>query len=455
MSRDTVFEQQALAAPNEEFTPDALIAAEAQSLETVLTRLRAQTAVQRNEDVPASDTPDALYVSLSGYNALCEVATQSLFVAEGAGARARPTSAVEDRQVDQVVVHSFGYRIDRMALRAGAQSIQVDDRAVGYNPYKVYSRLQQVLFQPGQATTHIITRRGDIISSTPWNRAPAVNTSNAARSLRVNERSISIELESWTTAYNTPFRGANEDTFRVVGQEPYTEAQLVAVSFLLKKLGLWTGLPVQTPLGFTFEDIRSKLGNAGDHTFGTLNYSAMDPSSPYSPGGEFQLPIDWKVGDNIPSYLPAAAWEQRIATYFTSRGVPEGAQISNYARLANIVAALPLYSFETELFETRAEPVYTPAPPEGAENVAAGIAVNNLGEGFARSEQMQAQPRSGLYASAPNTNDAITIATAEVAARLVANRDRTLSVPVVQQGLAFDFSSGQWVLSTSRIQRPG
>lgn len=455
MSRDTDFESAALENPEGQFSLDALVAAESQSLEQILNRLNAQTGVQRNEQTPTSSTTaEKLYVSMSGYDTLCEEPAQKLFVAEGPGARARPTGVVENRTVDQCVIHSFGYRIDLAALRTGAKSIQVDDRVTGYNPYKVYTRLQQVLFQAGQATTHLITRRGDIISSTPWNRAPAVNTSAASRGQRINERSISIELESWTTAYNIPFRGTPEAQFRIVGLEPYTDAQIVALGFLLKKLGLWTGLPVNTPLGFTWDAVRGSMGNAGGHTFGTVNYSAIDPTSPYSPGGEWQLPPTWAVGDPLPSYLPSAAWQQRIATYYTSRGTPAGAQISHYARLANVIAALPTYSFETELFEARPSPVYTPAPPPGGENVAAGVAVNNIGDAFARSERMQAFPRSGLYETAPNMNDAVILATSEMAARLAANRDRTLTVPVVRQGLAFDFSSGQWVLATSRIQRP-
>lgn len=454
MSRDTAYAQQALSENDGLFSMDELEAATTGSFDRILTQLNAQSAIQQNLETPqdAQASPDGtrtLYVSATGYSTLFATAPKTLYVPEGQGARPRPTNAI----VDQVVLSSFGYRIDSTALRAGAQSIQVDNRSTGHNPFKVYQRLQQVLFNARQSTSHIISRRGDIISATPWNRGPAVAGTGQAQSKRVAERAISIELESWHTSYNVPFRGTPEDQFKVLGLMPYTPEQMSALAFLLKKLGLWSQTDPTNPLGFTYPEVSNLVGTAGGHIPGMVNVSVLDRAQSHSPGGEFELPTAWKIGDPIPSHLDATLWNRRLQIYYGS--LAPGTAISHYNTIKQVYTGLPTYAFETELFETRENVLFTATPPEtGGVNAVARIAANTQGEGFARSQAMQQSLRSGLYEAAPIANDAVIQATTEFNARADRTEQAVNATPIMRNALAFDFAQGRWVIATSVTVSP-
>lgn len=452
MARDTTYAQEALSANDSTFSIEALEAAQQNSFDRILSQLSSQAAIQQNLETPTdtSTSPDGsttLYVSPAGYSTLFATQPKTLYLSEGKGARTRPTNAI----VDQVVLHSFGWSIDSVALRAGAKSIQVDSREVGYNPYKVYQRVQQVLFGARQATSHIITRRGDILSACPWNRAPAVNAGGQAANLRVPERSISIELEAWWTGYNVDFRRTPEGDFKILGQMPYTPEQITALAFLLRKLGIWSSCTPTDPLGFTYAQVSNVVGNASGHRPGIVNVSALDRARAGQPGAEFELPKTWKVGDAIPAHLDAPVWQRRLQIYYG--GYAAGTPISAYARVQQAFDALPLYSMQSELFEQRSTTLYSSTPPAvpGA-GAAAALAATAQGEGFARAETMQRQGRAGLYEAAPTTNDAVTVAIAQYTGQLGERRDQTPTVPVIRNALAFDFAQGKWVLCTTRVQ---
>ncbi len=464
-ARDTSFEQQALRERNTTFTPEALASADRLSFERILTGINAQAGVQSNVQVPeplnmSSDGTPKLYVSTSGFSTLGSSGGRMLFVPEGDGADSRPADVLADRKVDQVVLHSFGWRIDKMALRSGARTIQVESEATGYNPYKVYARLQQVLSGSGQATSHIISRRGDIISSTPWNRTPAVNTSQAAGRLRVGERSISIELEAWHTSNYVSFRSTPEDTFRIVSMVPYTSEQMTALAFLLKKLAVWSSnVSILTPMGFTLGTVQSLLGNAAGHEAGTCNYSALssEGSAKYSPGGEFQLPLGWALGDDIPAHMApqADAWRLRFQKQYVEQGVELGTPLSSYDRLIDIAAALPVYSLQTEIFGPVSTPIFEVAPATSAPSAPSETATRNEGEGFSRSQEMQATSRSGLYSAGPIASDAVYIAAAERNSRDTLARITAVAAPVITNALGFDYNTGQWVYATTTLKQGG
>lgn len=452
MPRDTPYSQQALSANDSTFSIEALEAAQQNSFDRILTQLTAQGAIQQNLETPtdASASPDGtptLYVSSTGFASLFAMQPKMLYLSEGEGARTRPTNAI----VDQIVLHSFGWDIDVAALRAGAKSIQVDSREVGHNPYKVYQHVQRALFRSRCATSHIITRRGDILSLCPWNRAPAVNAGGQAASLRVPERSISIELEAWWTGYNVDYRRSSEDEFKVLGLMPYTPEQLSALAFLVRKLGIWSSSAPTSPLGFTYADVSGLVGNASGHRAGIVNVSALDRARAGQPGGEFELPLDWKVGDAIPAHLDSALWQRRLQIYYG--GYATGTQLSAYARLQQAYGTLPLYSMQTELFETRSTTLYSSSPPAvPGPRAAAAVAASTQGEGFARAETMQRTARAGFYEAAPTTADAVTIAIAQYTGTLGGVQSQTPQVPVIRNALAFDFAQGKWVLATTRVQ---
>lgn len=455
MSRNTEYAQRALEANDEFFSVDELEDAENGSFTSILAQLESQREVYRNREDPvqAGESPDGtrmLYPSQTGYETLFGgLRPRMLYIPEGDGARERPQDAV----VDQVVLHSFGYAIDKTALRSGARSIQVDDAQRGHNPYKVAQRMQQVLFQSGQSTTHLISRRGDIISATPWNRGPAVNSTGQARSLGVPLRSISIELESWYTSARVPFRGTREADFKVLGLEPYTPEQLSALSFLLKKLGVWSNTRPVAPLGYTFSDVREKLGTSGGHAPGIVNVSVLNAQRKAEPGAEFEFPIAWGIGDPLPPHLDPTLWERRVQLYYS--GLAEGTRISHFATVENAYDALPEYSFASELFEDQPANLFSERPPDqGGQNAAAQEAINARGNGYARSQRLQGRSRANQYDAAAVSTDATIQTTAAYATRQAQTAATQVATPIIRNALAFDFATGQWVIATSRLDAP-
>lgn len=448
MSRDTSFAQRALAANDTEFGDDGYVEASASSFAPILERLERQTAIAQNIDTPDDDgDATSLYVSRAGLDTLfAGNAPRLLYLPEGGGARARPDGAV----VDQVVLHSFGYAVDRVALRSGARSIQVDDIAMGHNPYKLAQRVQQVMFGRRESTSHLISRRGDIVCATPWNRGPAVNATGAARNLHVPDRSISIELESWHTTYHVPFRGTDEDDFKVLGLMPYTPRQLAALSWLLKKLGVWSGVDVSKPLGFTFAEVRGLIGSASGHTPGIVSVGALAQSGGASPGGEFEYPADWTLGSAIPSHLNEDLYKRRNDIYYASAGV--GAPISHYGTLARSYASQPVYELGSEIFSTRPTPVFETQQTAVVGTAAvAQQATNARGSGYARSDDLQNQTRTRMYSAGAVSNDSVVREATVAAVRENQTTQQSIATPQIRSALAFDFGRGEWVLATSRV----
>ncbi len=448
MSRDTSFAQRALAANDTEFGDDGYVEASASSFAPIIERLTRQTAIAQNIETPDDDgDATSQYVSRAGLDTLfAGNAPRLLYLPEGRGARARPDGAV----VDQVVLHSFGYAVDRIALRSGARSIQVDDIQTGHNPYKLAQRVQQVLFGQRESTSHLISRRGDIVCATPWNRGPAVNATGAARNLGVPERSISIELESWHTTYHVPFRGTDESDFKVLGLMPYTPRQLTALSWLLKKLGVWCGADVSKPLGFTFSEVRGLLGTASGHTPGIVGVGALAQSGGASPGGEFEYPAAWVLGDPIPSHLNEDLYKRRNDIYYA--GVAAGAPLSHYGTVARSYASQPAYEYGTEIFSTRPTPVFETQQTAVVGTAAiAQQATNASGSGYARSEELQNMTRTGMYSAQAVSNDSVVREATVAATNQATVVQQSIATPQIRSALAFDFGRGEWVLATSRV----
>ena len=459
-TRTTPFVTAALAANDDEFTADSLLAANQNSFSRILSAYGEQASIQRNEATPSSTTTDEsgqpiLHVSDVGYRELFSETAQmiTLYAAEGVQQRDRPAEALSSRQVDQVVLHNFGYIIDRAALSAGARSIQVEPQT-GHNPYKVYNRLQQVLSGTSAGTTHVISRRGDIYNVLPWSKAPPANASRALADLQVEGRSISIDLEAWYTTYHTPFRGTEDTEFRIVGLMPYTEQQLTALAFLMKKLGLWCTSNVISALGYTASEVRSKLGNGNEHVPGFVNYSAYAPNEKFAPGGEFELPTGYRLGDPLPAHLQtnAEAWNKRFQLLYTNQGYAAGSPLAAIDRLTSIAASIRNFSFETDLFtELTAPSMFEAAPPETTLAAASETAIAAAGSGYSRAQTMQSTVRARLYEAAAVSLDAAATAAAELEAQHAASIATTVTVPVTSSALCFDFNQQVWGYQQVRI----
>jgi len=446
---ETTFGEQAVAASDTTFTPDELASVVAGGFSRILDGLEAQTAVQRNQAVPATAAATDRYVARTGFDSLLpgrEFQYTRSTIGRGF-ARPSEVTQADPSPVDQVVLRSFGWSIDQAALRLGARSIRVDSLESGHNPYKIFARIQEATQQPHRAPSHLISRRGDIYSLVPWNRAPDCNLSQAARSKRVADRAISIELEAWHTGFYVPYSSATERTFRITGLMPYTDAQMQAVAFLLRKLGVWSNTDPTTCLGFTMSQIGARLGNGGSHQAGTVLESVFSSQTPQSPGGEWQFPPDWVLGDPLPGHLSdqSAAWTTRLQTYYTGQGVAAGTAISHYKTIKDIYDTLPVYDIETSLFEAQsAAAVYVADPGAPTASAPASAAADATGESFARSQRMQGSLRNQLYDAMSVANEATSTAVALQAMRANAMRTAKISIPVVRNALAFNFATGEW-----------
>lgn len=446
------FSEQALAASDSTFTPDELASATTGGFGQLITLLAEQTQVQRNEGVGrGAQISTDRYVSYAGFSALVSGATAEYTRSDIARGRQRPTEVRESdpSMVDQVVLRSFGWTVDRAALVAGSRSIRVDALDTGHNPYKVFARLQEATLQQHKGPSHLITRRGDIYSVVPWDRAPDCNTSQYAQQKSIADRAISIELEAWHTAYQVPYSRQHELDFRIKAMMPYTPAQMLALAFLLRKLAVWCGQDPTPCLGFTTQQLGALVGNGGDHRPGVIVESAFGTHAVMSPGGEWQLPPDYELGAPLPGHLTpnAAAWNERLRLHYTSKGVAQGAQISHFKTLKDAFDTLPVYDATTELFEPAgALSVYTADPGGPTANAAASAAGDATGEAYARSQRMQGSLRNQLYDAASVANEATNTALQLQAMRVNAGRTAKLSVPVIRNALAFNFATGEWTI---------
>lgn len=461
MAQDTEFAAEALSANNQTFSMDALQAAQVNSFDRILSRLSNQSQIQRNQETPAVDgeSPDGthtLYISRIDFDRLQAEGPRLYYILEGTGASSRPQGAIDEGLVDQVVLHSFGYSIDRVAVIRGARSIQVDSPEIGHNPYKVSNRMQQILQQPRQSTSHLITRRGDIICATPWNRCPAVNRFSSMANNHVERRSISIELESWHTTYKTRLEPNREDDFKIIGLMPYTPQQLTSLAFILRKFSVWAnGGDMTYALGFTRSELSAVLGEGSSHIAGIAPLSAITGVQT-SPGGEFVLPAAWKLGDQLPPWLSskAAAWTQRHNLYYRNAGWSEGSPISAFAAVRGTYDALPTYSLAAEVFENREDHIFAAAAAGDGASASASAAIIDAGEGYSRSQEMTTMQRSGLYAAAPVAADAVITAAQIAQAQRMAAAFTSPAIPVVQRAVSFDFSTGRWGTTTVRSASP-
>ena len=140
-------------APSDPVDPAQLSAVETNSFDTIFSRYSRQRDVQSNDDVPEDDdTHLELHLSDVGFDAL-SLPQGARFVrlsSRALRAQPRPDSVIENHQVDQVIVHAFGWDTDKPNLehrRAGAPV----EPGSGYDPAKVARTLQQMLSGARQA----------------------------------------------------------------------------------------------------------------------------------------------------------------------------------------------------------------------------------------------------------------------------------------------------------------
>lgn len=462
-------------------------------LQAVHAQLAQQSRVQRNETPPEAAGADQAYpplvVSPTGFAEVLPGASIQP-IAAGRSARDRPDEVLSDTRVDQIVLGSFGYRQDAAAMRARRRSADPPPSEQGagrdasgggsasagtpvspqtttpeLSRAKIQQRVRAVTTGP-VAVSHLITRSGDILSSVPWNRAPAGFVPRQLADRRVEERAVYIELEALYTADVAP-REQDSARAAILNLIPYTDQQIAALAFLMRKLCAWSGQDTLPVLGVQSSEVLPKTGTASGHAPGMFDVGVFGRNTAVQgAGGEFSLPLDWKIGDPPPAHLQSVwpLWEQRIELYYRRLGYGDGSQISAWKLLEAAFLRVREYDLSTEVFSAAdAAPVYTPAIPRGTERAIADVPMNAEGRGYARSQRLQGTPRTGLYDAAASANDAAVLTGAQYTARLEAVATTTVTAPVVVSALGFDFATGTWVTSatfnvpdptTVRVQPP-
>lgn len=357
--------------------------------------------------------------------------------------------------VFQVCLHSFGGAVDIGTLGTGAaRSIPVDP-ATGYSPVRLLNGLGEFIKgSRGVGIHHLISRRGDIFNSSSWddvaNHAggPLAQSSGA----RPNLNSIGIELEEWFIRHDGPGSRINLVSDRV----PYTEEQLTAIAFIVKKLNTWTNNGVALRwLGPGNETVQALLAK----TPGFFNHSAMNPNHG-DPEGEWELPEGYQIGDPFP-----ARWEERRRTYqkrinFYYGNYAPGTVISHWDRLFEKVNRIRTFNATTEIFDTSlaAAPSLVEVPSITS-NATGGVAVAQTAvrdrvSSMQRSQLMTNVNRAEFYLAAQNQNNAVAAAFAEHARALLAVTTPTRTPPIITDAVAFDFSTGKWVTASTTINTP-
>ncbi len=384
----------------------------------------------------------------------------------------RPFRPVGD--IRWVVMHSFGRGFDARALRNGQRTVAIDP-TTGHNPRRFAIGLNTLVNSEalnaagdaagqlaGAAIHHLVSLRGDLVSSVPWDTRANHGEGGHYTGLGVNDHSIGIEHEEWFAA-PAPSRGHPiEPRFREIEDHgPYSEEQFACDAFILKKLSAYTGRDYANYLGAD-EPCRENIRNG---VIGCFNHSStsqhIGPNGTTvghaDPGGDFYLPIDYELRVSNFSSMPetrdrAGAWQRRMDIWYAD--VPTGTRIQPYARIFDKVGRLRSFNLQTEVFDPSiggGVVTVVPTTPTGTySRVLAEESARDRLTGFDRASRLATSTRVGLYAAAPDTSAAVQTALARASSRLSSIADHTLRLPVVISALGFDFGSGLWVNESTR-----
>lgn len=451
------------AAPSDAADPEQLSAVETNSFDTIFSRYSRQRDVQTNDDVPDNEE-DAIELHLSdaGFAAL-SLPEGSRFIrlsSRALRAQPRPDAVIENHQVDQVIVHAFGWDTDKPNLEHRRAGSPVEPGS-GYDPAKVARTLQQMLSGARQAAHCVISRRGDIYCLVPWSHATRMSSPRESTS-DIPDRSITVALEARYTARAVAYTSGRAD-LPIAMADPFTAAQLTALAFVARKVMTWAGLTSLSALTGASSELLPQLGSGGAHAPGMLAYAAYDYTLPAHSVPELLLPEGYILGPA--SALPAElrrdavvrAWTDRIETLYPLLGYASGTALSAWLPVTETIAALPNYQYATELFAPASSArVFEAAPPSGALTASVEHARVVTGEGYQRAYDMSSAARSALYDAASVALDATVIATMEKEARERAAISGVTHVAITQSALGFDFADGQWKYMDVPVEpRPG
>lgn len=361
-----------------------------------------------------------------------------------------------------VVMHSFGRDFDSRALSNGVRTVSIDP-LTGHNPRRFLNGVRNVLDPvartaagggrpAGAAIHHAVSLRGDLINSVSWDTR-CVHGEGGGYNLHINDHSIGIEHEEWMAA-PAPSRGHRVETnFREIEDHgPYSEETYSCDAFILKKLAAYTGYDYTRFLGAN-EVCRQNITN---NVIGCFNHAST--SGHADPGGDYFLPPEYEL--RVTDFRSMAetrdrtgAWQRRMEIWYAD--APDGTRVSAYARIFEKVGRLRSFNLQTEVFDPTVGGgviTVTPTTPSGTyTRVLAEESARDRLSGMDRASRLASSSRVGIYSAADDSSGAVQLALARASSRLGSIADHSLQLPVVVNALAFDFTTGQWISSTSSV----
>jgi hypothetical protein len=345
-----------------------------------------------------------------------------------------------------VVMHSFGRGYDyTITQRNNSRTVPIDPET-GHSPARFALGIRTLTgpsARDGVSIHHLVSLRGDLVNSVSWDNRCVHGEGGGING--VNDYSIGIEHEEWYIRLLNNGRSPRE----IEDHGPYTDAQYAIDAFIIKKLEAYTGLSYTNYLGHGPElaaNIRAKVPGCFNHA---------STSRHADPGAEFFLPPGFTIGMDF-SQAPMArdrpgAWERRMAIWY--RDLPRGTKISAYDRIFDKVARLRSFDLQTEVFDPSINngriQIAVPEVTGTTTVAAAQRATQDRLSSIDRAQAMQSQTRANMYQAAKRTNNAVSETWARQTAALTRISSAAAALPVIENALGFDKTTGQWVNATT------
>lgn len=353
------------------------------------------------------------------------------------------------------VIHSFGGGFDLNKLRnRNVRSVAVDS-ATGFNPARYYNGVRE-LVAPGSKKSihHIVSRRGDLTNSAPWDTIAfhgggPLNSALQQVVSSINHISIGVELEEYF------IRHGDERTINpIINRVPYTEEQYAVIAFLLKKYIAWTNnTEILKWLG-PDTIVRIRNGESGCVIHRTFHPAHADPSA------EFLFPQGFVKGDPIPAHLQtdengnatAALYERRIELFWGH--VPNGTPLSAWDRIFAKVEQIRAFDLNGDVFDPTFNQnrilLETPTITGTHIAAAANLSGRNTITQVQRSQALQTQSRATIYVAARTASNVTQTEKEQQSSKLSETTRKVSSEPIIEGATLFDYSTGQWVTTNTR-----
>lgn len=344
----------------------------------------------------------------------------------------------------QLCMHAFGLTWSRARMLRTPEAIQPASDEFGYNPYRFLNGIRDMVTPKSQggrnvAVHHFVSRRGDICNMAPWDNQASHAAGYAQR------RSIAIELETHLVRDTTLGRAQQLNYTTAV--PPYTQEQLLACAFIVKKMLAWT--PNNQILRFFGVDEEARrLVRA--HAPGMFTHHTVARRSKVDAYCEFEFPVGYRKGDPYPDHptfnTTPGIWNRRIERFHADK--PDGALLSAWDDLFTKVRRIRTFNLQTEVFDSsvgrRIIDVDAPAVEGSGPTAAAGSAARIRTVGVIRSQDMSGTSRAGLYQAARGVSTTSARVWDDARTRTEQVATRTTRIPIVTGSLCFNYTTGLW-----------